>query len=100
MTTETNTEPAHGAEPTLADHIAALRLYGTRDAKTIDQVAERAIDALCCGAKAADLPFANDHAFHLRLIDLLFEKLSSAREADALDARGDEPETTPTTKET
>ena len=95
MTTETNTEPAHGAEPTLADHIAALRLYGTRDAKTIDQVAERAIDARWCGAKAADLPFANDHAFHLRLIDLLFEKLSSAREADEIEARGEVTEVRP-----
>jgi hypothetical protein len=90
MTTETkatNTETTR--EETLADHLAAIEAMLIVPGVPFDKIAERAIDAMCCGARARDLPF--DRApLTLVLIDLLFAKLADAREADAAESKGDE----------
>jgi hypothetical protein len=104
MSETTNTEPVEievhvGRDPededpreeTLADHLAAIEAMGVPGVP-LERIAERCFDAMCCGAKAEHLPFiGNDEVLALALIDLLFAKLSDAREADAAEARGDEP---------
>jgi len=84
-------EPTQERAPDIARLMKAVAEFGTSPKATSHAVvAERMFDAMCCGAKAADLPFlATDRPLTLALIDLLFAKLADTREADAIEAAGD-----------
>jgi len=89
----TSTEPMQERAPDIAQLMRDVHDFGvSAKAKTHAAVAERMFDAMCCGTKAADLPFlATDRPMTLALIDLLFAKIADTREADAIEAAG-EPE--------
>lgn len=103
MSETTNTEPVEievhvGRDPededpreeTLVDHLAAIEAMCIVPGVPHSKIAERCFDAMCCGAKAEHLPFiGNDEVLALALIDLLFAKIADAREADAVEARGE-----------